>query len=74
MVSYFFASPLIDTHAYNLERIKFLKQYIGTSEDKEWKLDSFYYKVRNANSWVSARLAFEYKMSQEMMRSEVSVA
>lgn len=58
---------LFDTNAYNMERLSFLKQYIGTNEDKGWKLDSFYYEVRNANSWLSAQLAFEYKISNTIM-------
>ena len=65
---------LDDTNAYNIERIKFLKQYIGTSEEEGWKLDSLYYEVRNASPWLSAQLAFEYTIREQIMMFETLAA
>ena len=53
--------------AYQIERLEFLTQYLGTSEEEGWKLDSFYYQVRAANPWLSAQLVFDYPAAMELL-------
>jgi hypothetical protein len=60
--------------AYQIERLEFLAQYLGTNEDKGWKLDPFYYQVRAANPWLSAQLVFDYPVELELLMDLACVA